>query len=99
MTHKVTPHRKMEVRHGRAITKQRWRLIRAYQDKRSFYMERHSIGPHTHWGRYADWANDFERFMICGFGPASKRRSDKRLPGVQVRLAVAENTRHPNGRE
>lgn len=103
MTHMANPHRKMQIRNGRVITKQRWRYIRAYMQKRGvgpgFIVSARTPARTAERTAYRDWVLAFEGFMINGFGPAGKRRSDKRLPGVQVRLAVAKDTRHPNGRE
>lgn len=102
MTHMANPHRKMQVRNGRVITKQRWRYIRAY-------MQRRGVGPDfiatastpaktVEREAYRDWVLAFEGFMINGLGSDSEGSTGQRLPGVQVRLAVAEDTRHPNVR-
>lgn len=87
-------------RYGRLITRRREQQLRKYTTARLDLAELYAKRGLSDVYYYAMrmWVYDFEKFMCRGFDPSGEGRSDKRLPGVQVRLAVAEDTRHPNVR-
>lgn len=64
MTH-VHPagRRKLQLVHGRAITKRRWQLILDYKERHVLLAR---MGRPAHVPAYSEWVDGFERFMIYG---------------------------------